>query len=79
VLAKNGTLYFSVPLSDRERVEFNAHRVFQPETILSTFDRLKLTAFALIKDDERFYDPATPSDVRGQHYACGLFEFTKPG
>jgi hypothetical protein len=78
VLARGGRLYFSVPVSDRERVEFNAHRVLRPETILAAFDRLRLTAFALIKDDERFYDPATPSDVQGQHYACGLFEFTKP-
>ena len=77
VLAKGGRLYFSVPLSDRERVEFNAHRILKPETILSTFDRLTLTAFALIKDDERIYDPAVPADVQGQHYACGLFEFTK--
>ena len=78
VLAKGGTLYFSVPLSDRERVEFNAHRIFQPETILSAFDALSLTAFALIKDDGRIYEPAVPADVKGQNYACGLFEFTKP-
>ena len=78
VLARGGRLYFSVPLSDRERVEFNAHRVFRPETILAAFDRLKLTRFALIKDDGRICDPAMPADVQGQDYACGLFEFTKP-
>jgi hypothetical protein len=79
VLAIDGRLYFSVPLSDRERVEFNAHRIFRPETILAAFDALTLTAFALIKDDGRIYEPALPADVRGQDYACGLFEFTKPG
>jgi hypothetical protein len=79
VLAEGGRLYFSVPVSDRERVEFNAHRVFRPETVLAAFDRLRLTAFAMIKDDQRLYDPARPSDVAGQRYACGLFEFTKPG
>jgi hypothetical protein len=78
VLARGGRLYFSVPVSDRERVEFNAHRVFRPQTVLAAFDRLKLTAFALIKDDGRIYDPAKAADVESQHYACGLFEFTKP-
>ena len=77
VLSRGGRLYFSVPLGEHERVEFNAHRVFRPETIIAAFDRLSLIAFALIKDDGRIYDPAFPGDVKGQRYACGLFEFAK--
>jgi len=33
VLAKGGKLYFSVPIG-KERLNFNAHRVFDPQTIL---------------------------------------------
>jgi SAM-dependent methyltransferase len=79
VLCPGGRLYFSVPVSDRERVEFNAHRVLHPDTVLAAFDALQLRSFALVKDDGRLYQPAEPSDVAGQHYACGLFEFAKPG
>ncbi len=77
VLAPGGTLYFSVPVSDRERVEFNAHRVLSPNTVIAAFDRLRLASFALVKDDDRMYEPAVPADVAGQAHACGLFEFVK--
>jgi hypothetical protein len=77
VLQPGGRLYLSVPVG-RERVEFNAHRIFDPRTILATFDRLQLTNFAAVDDNGVFHphdDPERYSDAR---YACGMFEFTKP-
>ena len=49
VLAPSGVLYFSVPIG-RERVEFNAHRVFSPATVLATFAALELISFSYIDD-----------------------------
>jgi hypothetical protein len=76
VLAPNGRLYFSVPVG-RERVEFNAHRVFAPTTVLEVFAGLRLVSFSAVKDDGALYVDVPPESVAAAHEACGLFEFTK--
>jgi len=77
VLTKRGTLYFSVPIGE-QRLEFNAHRVFCPETVLRMFGGLSLESFAFVDDSGAFHDGCLPSDVPPQtKYGCGLFEFTK--
>jgi Caenorhabditis protein of unknown function, DUF268 len=76
VLAPGGRLYFSVPVG-RERVEFNAHRVFAPRTILSRFDKLQLVSFSFVGDDGCLYEDTDPPDMPESEMACGLFEFTK--
>ena len=76
VLQPGGKLYFSVPVGI-ERVEFNAHRVFAPETILRTMDDLRLLSFAAIDDRDQFWPNARPAILAHAEFACGLFEFTK--
>ena len=77
VLCPHGRLYFSVPIG-RERVEFNAHRVFAIKTILDTFQKLQLVSFSLVGDDGQIYENMDPASAPDSDYACGLFEFTKP-
>jgi len=76
VLAPGGRLYFSVPIG-RERVEFNAHRVFSADTILRHFERLGLVSFSFIGDDGETVLNACPADIPAADVGCGLFEFTK--
>jgi len=76
VLAPKGRLYFAVPVG-RERVEFNAHRVFDPRRILRDFSDLDLVAFGAVNDDGSFSAEANPADYVNAEQACGLFEFTK--
>ncbi|MDB4916477.1 MAG: methylase involved in ubiquinone/menaquinone biosynthesis [Gemmatimonadetes bacterium] len=78
VLRPGGRLYFSVPIG-RERVEYNAHRIFDPLTILDTFERhgLRLVAFSAVDDLGHFVADASPNDFRDSDYSCGLFELTK--
>lgn len=76
VLAPNGRLYFSVPVG-RERVEFNAHRVFSPSTILGRFSSLRLESFSFVGDDGALYPNTDPLALPESEMACGLFEFTK--
>ncbi len=76
VLKPGGRLYFSVPIG-RERVEFNAHRVFAPQTILREFSQLRLVSFAGVDDAGDFKPDAKPDDFSGARFSCGLFEFTK--
>lgn len=76
VLAPGGRLYFSVPVG-RERVEFNAHRVFAPATVLAAFAGLRLVSFAMVDDAGDLHEDAEPHDAERATYACGLFELTK--
>jgi hypothetical protein len=76
VLSSGGKLYFSVPVG-RERVEFNANRVFAPKTILDSFPLLHLVSFSLVADDGQLYENVDPLDIPPSDLACGLFEFTK--
>jgi SAM-dependent methyltransferase len=76
VLKPGGRLYFSVPIGV-ERLEFNAHRVFDPMTILAAFPDLELVSFAAVDDAGDMHERAQPDEFRRARYACGLFEFTK--
>lgn len=78
VLRPGGRLYFSVPIGI-ERLEFNAHRVFSPKTILDTFRELDFVSFAAVDDAGDFRDCVEPDDFINANHACGLFEFTKKG
>ncbi len=76
VLAPGGRLYLSVPVG-RQRICFNAHRVFAPETMLDWFASLTLESFALVDDDGRFHPAADRAAARGLEYGCGMFEFSR--
>ncbi len=77
VCRPSGRVYFSVPIG-RERTCFNAHRVFGPSSVLAAFGDLTLASFAGV-DNGRFRTDCDPDDYRDADYACGLFEFTRPG
>ena len=78
VLARGGRLYFAVPVG-RERVEFNAHRVFAPKTIVDSFPQLQLLSFSYVADDGNLYEDADLASAAKCDYGCGLFQFTKLG
>ena len=78
VLRPSGRLYFSVPVG-RERVDFNAHRVFAVRTVLANFSKLDLIAFSWVSDDGSLHENVDPAATPETEYGCGLFEFTKPG
>jgi hypothetical protein len=73
---QDGTLYLSTPIG-RERVCFNAHRVFAPGTILSWFSQLSLTRFSYVADDGSLNEDVSPAQVPELDYGCGLFEFRR--
>jgi hypothetical protein len=77
VIAEGGRLYLSVPVG-RERICFNAHRVFSPETILVGFFKLDLISFSLVDDKGHFWPECTTDQASGLEYGCGMFVFEKP-
>jgi hypothetical protein len=84
LLGDNGKFYFSTPIG-KERVEFNANRVFDPNTILNLAKKCGLTL-----DSLKYINCAgdiieVNLDVQGHilqelsisEYSLGLFVFTK--
>ncbi len=76
VLAPGGKLFLSTPIG-RERVCFNAHRIFSVRTILTMFSQLRLVEFSYVDDTGRLHVGAVPSDVPTLDYGCGFFELGK--
>lgn len=74
-----GRLYIALPIG-RERLEFNAHRVFYPQTIVDCFHKMQLVEFSCTADgkiekdvDLHKYD----QDKHNGNYRYGLFYFVK--
>lgn len=76
VIDLGGALYLSTPIG-RERVCFNAHRVFAPATIVSWFSRLQLSGFSYVSDDGSLHENVSPAQVPPLDYGCGFFEFRR--
>ena len=76
VVQPGGRLFLSTPVG-RERVCFNAHRVYRPKTITALFSALRLESFSLVDDDGRYLERAGLECAEGLEYGCGMFEFVK--
>lgn len=77
VLSVGGSLLFVVPVG-KERIEYNAHRIYSLEQIINYFKDLDLFEFVLIP--EKSGAPiigASAEQVRMEKYACGCFWFKK--
>jgi hypothetical protein len=68
--------FFRLPVG-RERVDFNAHRVFSPRTILTRFSQLQLQSFSYVADDGSLHENTSRLALPTSEMACGPFEFTK--
>ena len=76
VLAPRGDLYFSIPIG-KEKICFNAHRIFNPNTILEYFSELTLANFDVVDDEGNYIQNVKPKDYSKLNFGCGLFHFTK--
>lgn len=76
VLAPGGDLLFATPVG-KPRIEFNAHRIYSFEQLVSYFSPLTLKEFSLIPDEGGLIINADPALVVKQNYGCGCFWFKK--
>jgi len=82
ILQPRGILYLSVPIG-RERIEFNAHRIFSIRTVLEMISPwFVLESFSFIDDEGHLHadQPITAqamNDSYGLDYGCGVFELRK--
>lgn len=76
VLATGGSLYLGAPIG-RERVCFNAHRIFNPLTLLDFFKGLTLISFSAVNDNGYYEKNVLPEQFVSAKYSCGLLHFCK--
>lgn len=79
VLAPGGKLLFVTPVGSEALIEFNAHRIYTYELVLSLFPTLELVEFSFVNESghKGIVENANPEDLNYERYACGLFVFTK--
>lgn len=74
-----GHLFLAVPIG-KERVEFNAHRVFFASTIIDEFSKLQLIEYSCAYDGKIEYNvdiKKYDKDCHNGEYRYGLFHFIK--
>ena len=68
----NGLFYFSTPIG-KQRIVFNAHRVFKPSTIIKRITNGELVDFSYINDNGDFING--PLDAISIDNLCGDFSY----
>lgn len=82
ILTPGGTFYFSVPIGP-QRIEFNAHRVFSVEYLLSLLKPyFEVQSFSYVDDAGNLHREVAllPDDVSASFncwYGCGIFVLRK--
>lgn len=83
LIAKGGVFYFSTPISSRQRIVFNAHRIFNPQFLTAHFLKdFEILKTALIRDSGEidltadFQSAAFLNDF-SDDYACGIWILRK--
>ncbi len=82
MLKIGGLFYFSVPIG-KQRICFNAHRVFSIKYLLSVFEnKFDIVSFSYVDEGDVFHEKVTLNDIDVENnfdcsYGCGIFELIK--
>ena len=82
MLSKGGKFYFSVPIG-KQRIEFNAHRIFSLNYLISLIEKhYIIKSFSYVDDKDNFFANEILDDEKikinyGCNYGCGIFELIK--
>jgi SAM-dependent methyltransferase len=80
MLKPGGVLYLSTPISSRQRIEFNAHRVFKLPYLRALLSPMfQIQSFAYVGDDGQLRTNVDAQSTAGEqtfdlNYGCGIFE-----
>lgn len=77
IVSSKGNLLIAVPMAEKPKLMFNAHRIYSYEQIMSNFQNFDLKNFAFINDMGIYISTANKTDVTNQRYGCGCFWFIK--
>lgn len=76
VCAPNGTLLIVVPIGKR-RIQFNAHRIYDPFDVIDYMKDFKLNQLSFVDDNGVFTETSELKKASKQNYACGCYWFIK--
>lgn len=76
VVAVGGILYLSTPIG-KKNVYFNAHRVSDPDYILSLFPNYELLTFLAVDDNGTLVSNSLPHDYINSNYALGMYKLRR--
>lgn len=78
VLAPGGSLLVVVPVG-RPRVQYNAHRIYDPKSVEASLPELNLRSWSMLPDDSSagLLENPQPQAALNQRYACGCFHFVR--
>lgn len=73
-----GTLYLSVPIGTEQCIEFNAQRIFLPNTMIEAArqEGMELSEFSFVDDQGDFFEKVDPLSVNCV-FGCGCYAFRK--
>ncbi len=81
LIKKNGYLYISFPIGNKDQVFFNAHRVFHPLSIFkyeSIYKNMRIKRFDYVDDSGQLHLKSDPKKVKENLiYGCGIYTFQK--
>jgi hypothetical protein len=81
-LQVNGKFYFSVPIG-KQRIEFNAHRVFDVTSLIAIFNnKFRIDFFSFVDDKGCLNENVKINNLNASNnfgctFGCGIFELTK--
>ena len=76
IVASGGDIIISVPVG-RQRLVYNAHRVFSAATFADHFDKCKLVSFSIVDDSNVFLPFVEMNIADSLDYGAGLFHFRR--
>lgn len=76
IMMPSGKLYLALPIG-KEKLCFDAHRIFKTSTIIKACSSFDLIEFSGITDDGDFKQNISLNYFDQSEYACGLFLFEK--
>lgn len=80
VVVPGGNLLIVVPTGKEMRIQFNAHRIYSFDGLVSCFPGFTLKNFAYIPEEskhEAIIDNASLADIKDDVMGCGCFWFVK--
>ena len=81
LVSNGGRLYISFPIGQKDEVHFNAHRIFNPKTILdhpSINKFMKLVRFDYVDDEGDLHLNKNVNNIKSQlQFGCGIYTFER--
>jgi SAM-dependent methyltransferase len=76
VIKPGGLLLFVVPVG-KPKICFNAHRIYDPQKVLSYFPAMEISEFSCVFDSGEFHLKVDPVICKTQDCACGMYFLRK--